>query len=118
MYRIHWDDVKVTEVWNPGILIWSWQRYERHRDLKMNLTAQQRDAMFSLLADHFDRVTREQFESDLEKKDWVLLLQDEAGNLAGFSTIQKYDTQAFGRQISVVYSGDTIVRRDAWTAGR
>jgi len=72
----------------------------------------ERDAMYRLLDEHFEGISRERFESDLEEKNWVLLLE-EAGRLLGFSTLLLYES-GDGAPFSVVYSGDTIVGRGAW----
>ncbi|HEV2854593.1 MAG TPA: hypothetical protein VHC97_17490 [Thermoanaerobaculia bacterium] len=79
-----------------------------------HLTEVEREAMLALLATHFRGVTPERFAADLGEKNWVLLLEDEAG-LRGFSTLQIYETpDPRGKPITVVYSGDTIVERGAW----
>lgn len=57
----------------------------------------------------------EVFERDLKAKDRVILLHDpESHTLQGFSTLALYETEAQGRRVSVVYSGDTVVRPAAW----
>lgn len=63
-----------------------------HLVAREELTRAQADAMFDLLGAHFAGVSRTQFERDLAEKNWVLLLEDGAGDLAGFSTILFYDT--------------------------
>jgi hypothetical protein len=73
-----------------------------------------RAAMFALLATHFDGVESSTFNRDLDAKNWVLLFTD-AGALKGFTTVLAYDTMHRGERISVVYSGDTIMNRDAWS---
>jgi len=79
-----------------------------------SLTETERQAMLALLATHFRGVTPERFAADLGEKNWVLLLEDEAG-LRGFSTLQIYETaKPDGEAITIVYSGDTIVERGAW----
>jgi hypothetical protein len=70
--------------------------------------------MFSLLAAHFVGVDRTTFDCDLEDKSCAILLEDEAGDLRGFSTMVVYESYASGTPISVVYSGDTIVDRAWW----
>lgn len=81
---------------------------------RKDLTETERQAMLALLAAHFQGVTPERFAADLEEKNWVLLLEDEAGP-RGFSTLQIYETvRPDGEPITVVYSGDTIVERGAW----
>ena len=77
------------------------------------LTAGEREAMFELLAAHFEGVTREQFARDLAEKNWVLRLT-RAGRLVGFSTMLAYETECAGERLAVIYSGDTIVAPEAW----
>ena len=47
---------------------------------------------------------RHQFERDLQEKDWVLLLREQAG-LVGFSTLQRRQQDGF----VIFFSGDTLV---------
>jgi hypothetical protein len=80
-----------------------------------HLKEAEREAMRALLASHFQGVTPERFAADLAEKDWVLLLEDEAG-LRGFSTLRIYETQGPGGEpLTVVYSGDTIVEPGSWS---
>lgn len=81
---------------------------------QLDLTPGERAAMHALLDAHFEGVGVEQFCSDLAEKNWVTLLQDSDGMIAGFSTLLAYETRFRGDPVSVVYSGDTIVRPDAW----
>jgi hypothetical protein len=76
------------------------------------LAASDRDAMFALLSRHFDGVRRDQFERDLQEKNWVILLEGESG-LAGFTTLLAYETRFAGAPVSVIFSGDTIVAGEA-----
>src|SRR5579872_3127607 len=71
--------------------------------------------MFGLLSDHFEGVTREQFNQDTAEKNWILLIE-RAERLVGFSTILAYETFFEGAPCSVIYSGDTIVAPEAWNA--
>lgn len=75
----------------------------------------ERDAMYSLLNAHFEGVKREVFEADLDNKNWVILLKDEANTLKGFSTFLMYETE-FEEPLGIVYSGDTIVDSSAWSS--
>jgi hypothetical protein len=71
--------------------------------------------MLVLLAAHFRGVTRERFTADLAEKNWILLLE-EGGRLQGFSTLRIYEAAGpDGEPLTVVYSGDTIVERGAWS---
>ncbi|MCF4968924.1 hypothetical protein [Nostoc sp. CMAA1605] len=76
-----------------------------------------RIAMYALLNNHFQGVTWEGFQADLQQKNWVLLLREEITNtLKGFSTMMLRQTNFAGEKISVVYSGDTIVDPSAWSS--
>lgn len=79
-----------------------------------NITQGQRDEMFELHSKYFSNVKSSIFHSDFSEKDWVIVLRDGEGRLAGFSTIQIMDTRVNGRDVGWVYSGDTIVNRECW----
>ena len=71
--------------------------------------------MFVLLNKHFEGVRRDVFHNDLDNKNWIILLRDEQTNeLKGFSTLLMHDTCFGGENISIVFSGDTIVDPSAW----
>jgi hypothetical protein len=80
---------------------------------RAKLTSQQRTKMFQLLSGHFEGVSRAQFDQDLQEKNWIILLQRD-DRLVGFSTLLAYETLIGQEPVSVVYSGDTIVAREAW----
>jgi hypothetical protein len=72
-------------------------------------------SMFNVFCENFDGATLEIFERDLQNKNWVILLRDTATQtLQGFSTLSLYETNFDGTPLSVVYSGDTIIRRAYW----
>jgi hypothetical protein len=77
------------------------------------LSAAQRDEMFALLAQHFDGVTRCQFERDLAEKNWVVEIRQN-DRLLGFSTLLVCEEWHDGCPITAIYSGDTIVAPEAW----
>jgi hypothetical protein len=81
---------------------------------RADLDGAQRAAMLELMQEHFVGVTAEQFDRDLAEKDWVILLEDEQRRLRGFSTLLVYRTSFGGAPVRVLYSGDTIVGREAW----
>lgn len=70
--------------------------------------------MRALLSRHFEGVEEEQFRADLAEKNWVLLLENDGGELEGFSTLLLYSAEIGGRLATVVYSGDTVVDPSAW----
>ncbi len=71
-------------------------------------------AMFNLLQTHFEGVTWEQFQIDLQEKDWVILLKL-AGVLKGFTTFCFYSVQWGQETVRIVYSGDTITDPSMWS---
>jgi hypothetical protein len=71
-------------------------------------------AMHDLLARHFLGVDQRTFRRDLAEKNWVVLLEDDAGAVRGFSTFLLYATTVCGSPLTVVCSGDTIVEPSAW----
>lgn len=72
-------------------------------------------SMFDIFSKNFDGATLEIFEHDLGSKNWVILLRDATTNeLEGFSTLALYETTFNNKPLSVVYSGDTIIRREYW----
>jgi hypothetical protein len=71
--------------------------------------------MFGVFCENFEQSTLELFERDLSAKNWVILIRDTDNDLIqGFSTLDLYETDYQGGRISVVYSGDTIIRHEYW----
>ncbi len=75
------------------------------------LDASSKSGMFALLDEHFEDADHACFERDLAEKSCVLLVED-GGRLAGFTTLHLYGKQFNGEPIQVVYSGDTLVHSD------
>ena len=80
---------------------------------RTELSAAQRNEMFTLLSRYFDGVTREQFERDLAAKDWVIEIRNHAA-LIGFTTLRLTTSRFEGEPVTALYSGDTIVAPEAW----
>ena len=80
---------------------------------RADLTPDDRAAMFALMDSHFEGVSPDVFDRDLDEKDCVLRIVRD-GALVGFSTLQVYPTTFAGHRINVIYSGDTIVAPEAW----
>src|SRR5690349_6688723 len=73
------------------------------------------DEMAQLFAEHYELACPENFKRDLAEKDQVVLLREaESGILQGFSTLAVYTSKVVGREMGVVYSGDTIIRPAFW----
>jgi len=77
---------------------------------RAELTRRDRDAMFALYTTYFATGDRVTFERDLAEKEWVILLCDEDGAIAGFSTLMRMHVCG----ATVFFSGDTIVARHRW----
>lgn len=73
------------------------------------LGATDRASMYSLHSRHYANVASERFAADLAAKQWVILLRAEGGTLVGFSTLRVDPFRHAGRELRVVFSGDTIV---------
>ena len=72
-------------------------------------------SMFRVFSENFEGATLDIFERDLKNKNWVILLRDaQTQELEGFSTLALYETEINRQLMSVVYSGDTIIRREYW----
>ena len=72
-------------------------------------------SMFRVFQENFTGSTLDIFERDLSNKNWVILLRDaETQEIEGFSTLALYETSFHHKPLSVVYSGDTIIRRAYW----
>ncbi len=78
------------------------------------LSSSQKREMFERLKENFHGIEKEIFESDLAKKNWVVLFESADGKLQGFSTIYKYNTEFNDKKYCVIYSGDTIIEKEAW----
>ena len=72
-------------------------------------------AMYELFSKQFENVSFEQFLEDLDQKNWVLLLRGDNGVLSGFSSMHIYDVTVDNRNLTVVYSGDTVVDSESWS---
>ena len=80
---------------------------------RSTLTPSQRDEMLRLMDSHFHGVTAEQFQRDLDEKDWALRFT-RYDQLIGFSTLQVDRAMHEGRCVNVIYSGDTVMAPEAW----
>ena len=80
-----------------------------------DLTQADIQAMFDIFSENFCGATIDIFQRDLCSKNWVILLRDEEnGELEGFSTLALYEASFQNQPLSVVYSGDTIIRPVYW----
>ena len=78
------------------------------------LSAADRDTMFTLMCLVYDGMTRDHFDADLGNKDEVITLRDEDGTVVGFSTQRFVHLDVDGRRVTGVFSGDTVIHPDHW----
>lgn len=75
-----------------------------------NLSAGQRDEMFTMMNQYYANMDRAAFDRDLEEKRWVIYLSSpETGRLCGFSTQTLLEVTVDSRPVRALYSGDTIM---------
>jgi hypothetical protein len=72
-----------------------------------------RETMYRLFATYYDGADRSLFDCDLNKKHEVVTVWH-AGELRGFTTLHWSLFSNDGRDIAVLYSGDTIMDRRHW----
>lgn len=76
-----------------------------------NISPQDKIGMFSLMDDYYENVSKEQFLSDLEKKDCVIMIKEQ-GLLCGFSTQVLLYRIVEGKNIRILFSGDTVIDKN------
>lgn len=79
-----------------------------------DLSPADRHEMITLLCTQFDGVTEDSFTSDLADKNWVLLIRNAEAQIRAFSTLHIYPTCFEGRDLWVLFSGDTVVSPELW----
>jgi hypothetical protein len=78
-----------------------------------DLRAEDKARMFTLMREYYDAVTEETFQTDLARKDFVILLRDRA-SLQGFSTLVSLRVTVGGKTVYGVFSGDTVIEKQYW----
>jgi hypothetical protein len=74
-----------------------------------------RREMYQLFEQYYSNTDFSRFSRDLFEKDHVFIFRERAtGDLIGFSTIWRRCMSVAGRQASMIYSGDTVIRKDYW----
>lgn len=64
--------------------------------------------MLQLMRSYYENVDADQFRLDLEKKDCVIVLRNH-GSICGFSTQVLVRKRVSGREVNVLFSGDTVI---------
>src|SRR5688572_18205225 len=78
-----------------------------------DLRPDERSRMFAIMQKYYDGVDVESFESDLSRKEKVILLKAQ-GVVQGFSTLVSVQARVNGRNVYGIFSGDTIVEKQYW----
>jgi hypothetical protein len=82
-----------------------------------SLDAARRREMLGLMHLCYEGVSAARFESDLEQKQYVILLfRRGSRDLVGFSTLRIAVESLAGRTVDVAFSGDTVIHPDHWGA--
>jgi len=77
-------------------------------------TQDTREEMFNLMNRYYDNLSKDIFLKDLDEKDKVILLNNDQGDLKGFSTLMTLETFVEDQKINAVFSGDTIIDKEYW----
>lgn len=81
---------------------------------KNKLTITEKNQMLTLMKEYYEDVLKENFDKDLEEKDYCIMLYNEEGEVKGFSTQRLITLKVQDRKINGVFSGDTIIDKDYW----
>jgi len=76
-----------------------------------DIEIRERESMYALFSEYYENACRSHFESDLDKKDMVIILRNDDMRIVGFSTIEVYMHKGSRITAAVVFSGDTIIDR-------
>ena len=79
------------------------------------IDSEKRMEMFLLMDYHYSNTIHDAFIHDLSSKTDVIMLSDgRSGELVGFSTQKIFPYKIGEKEIMVLFSGDTIIRKDYW----
>ena len=76
-----------------------------------DLTEERKEQMFALMQSYYENVNIDNFTSDLERKDLIILLKKEEV-LCGFSTQLLSRCTFSGHTVKFLFSGDTIIAKE------
>jgi hypothetical protein len=79
-----------------------------------DITPYDRSVMYALMCRYYAGMRRDVFEQDLDNKDCVIQIRDQASELLGFSTQVVWNVATSGGPARVLFSGDTIVDHRCW----
>lgn len=73
-----------------------------------------RNEMLNLYKIYYADCADSKFFSDLDEKDYVIILRNLSNNICGFSTLKSIKTSFLNKPIRVIFSGDTIIHHKYW----
>lgn len=78
---------------------------------RTRITPTERADMHAVFSRYYENAAPSRFAADLNAKNWVIQLRNQARNIVGFSTLQTYQHSGSCGSVVILYSGDTIVDR-------
>ena len=73
------------------------------------------DEMYGLMVDTYERIDKKIFKRDLsEKKDVILLRDEEQKKIRGFSTLMLLEERVGEEDVTALFSGDTVIGKNYW----
>jgi hypothetical protein len=79
-----------------------------------DLLESQKQRMLELMEVCYQGVDVKRFAEDLAEKEGCILLRDDGREIQGFSTFVILHESYEGRQVAVLFSGDTVVQQNHW----
>ncbi len=73
------------------------------------LSTENKQDLFQLMLEVYDGINWNKFLSDMNQKNYILILYNKDNAIAGFTTIQVFD---FENKL-IIYSGDTVIEEDS-----
>lgn len=70
--------------------------------------------MFSLFSQYYENLEYQKFKQDMLKKTSVILLFNEEKEIKGFSTFVFFDETIGDKEITSIFSGDTVIDKKYW----
>lgn len=72
------------------------------------------EVMFDLMSEYYANLKKNNFFSDLEDKEDIIILKDNEGVIKGFSSIIVQGMDIKGEKVKLLFSGDTIIHSTYW----
>ena len=70
--------------------------------------------MYNLYSEYYEEAGEDIFFHDLNGKDYAILLLDNNDEIKGFTTIELMNEIYKGKEIRIIFSGDTIIHHEYW----